>query len=358
VSIASIFTACSKPKSRVSVIETRSLPEGKIILDTNRQSFYLETEAEYPLGSLLHYQQLSKDTSIFVQASPKQIFLFVNNKFNKTIGRYGKGPGEYTNINSFCQYGDTLFVFNRNRKTLGYLMSNGMCVYEMTDKKMLFATEMQRISKGRSIFVNNFFEPESDDKEEFIYTIADKTGVKDSYPIERGMIQYPKTNPPIVGGTCNPLKVHDRIALLIFSFSPYLVMMNTEDKEAKLIKLQVSIKYPSKKPNLEIPEESTTKEVIENSDAVLDVFPLSAMFAVVVLKTSYSKLRQGRIEIQFYSYDGKSLGVVEFPRKEELGLFPRIVNIDETTILAIGFDPNKPNSPYKLTQQTYAWAKK
>jgi hypothetical protein len=84
-----------------------------------------------PLTEISHVEPMSTD-SMIIGDNTVQLYLFVHNRFNKALGKKGKGPGEYASVRSFMTSGDTLFIYDQHlSKLLSYSITTNECLQEI-----------------------------------------------------------------------------------------------------------------------------------------------------------------------------------------------------------------------------------
>lgn len=130
-----IVYSCSHPTTYINhnVLTTIEM-DGSGNRDTHwseivasRKYIPLETNSDCLIGSV--QKILKSDGMYFVMSSTKQGQLFVfdtNGKYLTTIGRKGKGPGEYTKLVDFCIHPtkDIIYLLCSNHRVIQYSHTN------------------------------------------------------------------------------------------------------------------------------------------------------------------------------------------------------------------------------------------
>lgn len=100
----------------------------------------------YPCGDSLY---MSDDKGIYVFGK--------DGHYSRSLTKYGRGPGEYLGIMSFCVSGDYLYLLDQNRKLLKY-DSHGDCV--LSEELDFYPASVFPFGKGELILTSSYQGPE------------------------------------------------------------------------------------------------------------------------------------------------------------------------------------------------------
>jgi hypothetical protein len=84
-----------------------------------------------PLSQIFYIESIGGD-SLIVLDDFSQVQLYINNKFNKSIGIHGRGPCEYNAVRHISLNGDTLFILDPSTaKIVYYSLTTDRCLGEL-----------------------------------------------------------------------------------------------------------------------------------------------------------------------------------------------------------------------------------
>ena len=97
---------------------------------------YLTDLGDPPIGEIVGYLPIDEGSAIAADHTGG-LYLFEADQRTKQINVTGEGPCETRRVESFTVVGDTVFVLdNRARRIIGYSISSGRCLYEISNQSL------------------------------------------------------------------------------------------------------------------------------------------------------------------------------------------------------------------------------
>jgi hypothetical protein len=348
-----LVISCSKEHRKeqqptVRTIQSTSFPANTIILDRNSTVTPLEDNLNAPLGQILYYEAISPDSAIVVARS--QLYLFVNHKFAKIIAKRGKGPGEYQKLKSFSCNGDSLVIWDQPTKLLYYSLKQDSVIGESFTPSMYDAKSIVYLPNRQLYFSVMQKLENAGNQSAMIFCVSDIHGSNPSIipiPISPKQLEFPNIQNPFIQPFNSGIKRNGENVIFRFILSPYVVLLNYLKREFTLFKLQVTIKSAEK------PSEANDSQIFATSDFVENVFPLANQFAVGVFRPNYQSKRKDMF-LQFYSYNGQSLGEIKIDPEHYACQPLAVVNVTESEIEMLGLSRTvDAKHPYSIIKQRY-----
>ena len=98
------------------------------------------------MSGVIGYSEIGQGRAIAVD-NDAGLFLIESDHRNTKIGMAGEGPCEIRQVSSFAVVQDTLFVLdNRQGRIIGYSISTGACVDEVTDSDLTDVSSLSSVN--------------------------------------------------------------------------------------------------------------------------------------------------------------------------------------------------------------------
>ena len=312
---------------------------------TSNNKFYITSKATENLNDELSpiaevQQMFCKGLdSIYITDNLSNISLFVANKFNKTVGIKGKGPGEYYRVTSFYVNSDTLFILDRSlSKIIWYNIKTNKFIGEIVNNKLIEFRSFVCINGIFYLFyteysmLTNLVKP-------IIYTLAPK-GKLDPLQLHFKDLDIVASIAPL--SIASPIETKKIIIYFVLPLCDRVWMYNIKTKEITSFKIKLDVPKGNELRSISNANElfSLVKNKIE---FVFGLYTLDKYIAIVS--------KQGADNfIKYYSYSGNYIGklVSNLP----------IFNVTAKNFSVLGLNSTKESHyPYFIKKESYSLRK-
>jgi hypothetical protein len=244
------------------------------------------------------YTFISNDSSLV--ADSQGYYLYVEQKYIKTIGKIGSASGEYKSNKVYTINADTLFIYDQaNSKIIGYSLKTNTCVYEKSSSSVaqFMATSILRY-QNRFILGDCIYYPSEMRQEKNIFAFLSEDGIIEEMPFTaKQSPSYSVIPGQVMPSYSSRLRYSpDKTKFYTYIlFAPFVIIGDIQSQKISALPIELAMDESTKIVNGKIP----------NADKIVGVFPLQIGFATVSFVT---KEEQTTLVIRYYSGEGKKVG--------------------------------------------------
>jgi hypothetical protein len=272
--------------------------------------------------------------------------LFVNYKFKKTVGKRGKGPGEYSSIFDFTVNGDTVFLFDRRMsKIVAYSLETDQVIDEIVNKDLSqFYGFLRKDGKFYLAFAR--YTPDTEPNKSLLFTLDREKKLRElsfryaDLGHDKIMFKYPPMALVLMKDGGNVLYIR-------FPFSNRMWIYDVVRDSVESFKLD--LEYPQQKDLSRLRDLQDQMKASEHIEVVSAFFLLDDLIAFwsVVPKFNEAPTR-ARSQLRFYTYAGKKVA--------QFNVDPFLFDVQDSLFARWEVDTahqSVPQYPYRIVWEKY-----
>jgi hypothetical protein len=297
-----------------------------------------------PLSQITRMVSIGRD-SILVTDRNFQLQLFVNYRFQKVLGKKGKGPGEYISIFDFGVDGDSLFLFDiRLGKIIQYSLETNEVVDEIVNADLSQFYGFLRMN-GTFYFVFARYTKETEPDKCLLYRLDKQNKLKELN------FRYSDLGPDKIVFKYPPMalvlmKAKGGLIYIRFPFSNRMWIYDTVNDTIESFKLD--LEYPQQTDLGYLPDLQTQMKASEEIEVVSSFFLLDEQIALWSVRPKFNVLpTRETSRLRFYTYTGKKL--------TQFNVDPFVWDVEDSLFARWEVDTTQSGDryPYRITWEKY-----
>lgn len=242
---------------------------------TSPSERFVLRDGQSPVGEIKHIESLGRDTLLVLDNGGK-IYLFVRFELKKTVGKKGKGPGEYNAVSHFAVSGDTLYVLDRTlSKLIAYSISDEIWYDEITSPELAQFTAFVRI-RGVFYFCSSLYTTATEPDRQLLYRFEKHDGAT---PLGVTIASLNISPLPTVVQGILPIRTQGSLLTACFPFASQMLVYDTDVDTFTTIRMPVELRSLS--GSTKTTDMSTVLKFIASTEFIMGVYPRQKWIAFV-----------------------------------------------------------------------------
>ncbi|GEM_PF-6172487 len=297
-----------------------------------------------PLSQIARILPIGRD-SIVVMDRSFQLQLFVNYRFEKVLGKKGKGPGEYSSVTDLKANGDTLFLFDRRLgKIIGYSLKTNDVFKEVVN------TDLSRFSgfireNGAFYFAFSRYEKETALEHSLLYRLDEHNNLRE-LGFHYSDLGSDKIVFAITPWVPVPMRAKDNLIYFRLPFSKRMWIYDVIKNKVESFKLDLD--YPENTEDLaSLRSLQDQIKILEQVEMVADFFMLKDRIVLWTAKWKMGGKPPEDCKLRFYTYAGIELA--------HFSVSPFVWHIEDSVFARWEVDTTQSEVqyPYRITWEKY-----
>lgn len=297
-----------------------------------------------PLSQITRIVSIGRDSMLVTDRS-HQLQLFVNYRFEKMVGKKGKGPGEYSSARYFQAIGDTVFLFDRLLgKVIAYSVKTNRVYDEVVNTNL---TQFDGFLRANGAFYFGFstYTGEPEPEKCLLYQLSNHNKLTElnfrysDLGSDKIVFAFSPSAPVL-------MKAKGELLYIIWPFSKRIWIYDLKKNEIESFKLELD--YPQQTDFKNMTDLQMQAKIVEQIEMVADLFLTHRGITLWTIKAKFGTLPTKETSmLRLYSYAGKEL--------THLNVSPFVWHVEDTLFARWEVDTTQSGAqyPYIITWEKF-----